>query len=49
MPDLGPYAVEVLLAYGGSFVLLSGIVMLSLRRWRRFRDEMARVERGPGA
>jgi heme exporter protein D len=45
MPDLGKYALEVLLAYGVSLVLLLGITGLSWRRWRRLRAEMDRVER----
>jgi heme exporter protein D len=44
-PDLGKYAVPVLSAYGASILLLAAIVVLSLWRGRRVRDEMARVER----
>lgn len=46
MPDLGKYAVEVTLAYAVSLVLLTGIVVASVRRWRAVRAEMERVERG---
>jgi heme exporter protein D len=45
IPDLGPYAAEVALAYGVSLVLLLGLVALSWRRWRRLRDDIARAER----
>ena len=41
MPDLGRYAVEVLLAYGASAVLIGGLVaasVLSARRARRRLD-----------
>lgn len=33
MPDLGPYAVEVLSAYAVSLLLLIGLIW---RSWRRF-------------
>lgn len=46
MPDLGDYAVNVLSAYGGSLVLLGGIVWLSFARARRVRSELEKVERG---
>lgn len=46
IPDLGKYAVEVLSAYGVTIALLLGITGLSVRRWRRVREEMERVERG---
>lgn len=41
MPDLGAYAVEVLLAYGVALVLLAAIVGLSVAQARR----MARLLR----
>ena len=44
MPDLGAYAVEVLSAYGLSIALLLGIVVVSLRRSRRVRADLAAVE-----
>lgn len=46
MPALGEYAAEVLMAYGGSLVLLLGIAGMSWRRFRHVREEMERVERG---
>lgn len=46
MPDLGAYAVEVLLAYGVSLVVLAAIVGLSVRRDRAVRRALDRVERG---
>ena len=45
MPDLGKYAVEVSLAYGGSFVLIFGLLVVSLvqsRRARRLLDDAER-------
>ena len=45
MPELGKYADAVLSAYGASMVLLAGIVVLSLWRGRRVRNEMRDVER----
>ena len=48
MPDLGEYAVEVLGAYGVSLVLLAGIVWLSVRRGRRVKAALERIENGEG-
>ncbi|MEJ6402347.1 heme exporter protein CcmD [Yoonia sp. 2307UL14-13] len=45
MPDLGEYAVEVLLAYAGSLALLLAIVGLSWRRYVRVRAALERVEK----
>jgi len=44
MPELGKYAAEVLSAYGVSLVLLAGLVLLSLRKGRRARADLARIE-----
>ena len=44
MPDLGKYAVEVLLAYGVSLALLVGIVWLSVGRARRVRRALEDAE-----
>lgn len=44
MPDLGKYVVQVISAYGVSFVLLAGLVAHSLWRAARVRDELRRVE-----
>jgi heme exporter protein D len=48
MPDLGPYATEVLLAYAGSLAALALIVGISLRRHARVRREVERAERDHG-
>ncbi len=45
MPDLGAYALEVALAYAGSFVILIVIIGLSVmqaRRTKRLLDETER-------
>ncbi len=42
MPDLGAYAFEVLLAYGGSLVMLGALIWVSwagARRSKRLLDE----------
>ncbi|TMM55574.1 heme exporter protein CcmD [Sulfitobacter sabulilitoris] len=44
MPDLGKYAAAVLSAYGASLVLLAALVLLTLRRGRRARADLAEVE-----
>ncbi|NOR30349.1 MAG: heme exporter protein CcmD [Sulfitobacter sp.] len=44
MPDLGKYAAEVLGAYGLSLMLIAGLIVLSLRRGRRARADLARIE-----
>ncbi len=44
MPDLGPYAAEVLTAYGVSLVLILGIVVLSLARAARMRRRLDEAE-----
>lgn len=44
MPDLGKYAVSVLTAYGASFVLLAGLVWISLWRNARVRAALRDVE-----
>ena len=45
MPDLGNYTGYVLSAYGGSLLLLLGLVLLSLARYRRTRAELERIEK----
>ncbi|MFT6076440.1 MAG: heme exporter protein D [Yoonia sp.] len=45
MPDLGTYAVEVLLAYAVSIALLMGVVGLSWRRYARVRAALERAEK----
>ena len=45
MPDLGKYAAEVMMSYGGTILLLAGITGLSVARYRRLKAEMDRVER----
>jgi heme exporter protein D len=44
VPDLGKYAVEVLAAYGVSLLLLGGLVLLSVRRSRQIKAQLAKVE-----
>ena len=45
MPDLGKYATEVLSAYGVSILLLAGLLVVTLRRGRRARAELAEIEK----
>jgi heme exporter protein D len=47
-PDLGPYAVPVLAAYGVTFALLGGLVARSLARAAQVRAALARRERAAG-
>ncbi|MFC6687912.1 heme exporter protein CcmD [Jhaorihella thermophila] len=44
IPDLGKYADTVLSAYAISILLLVALVVLSLRRGRKVREEMERTE-----
>ena len=44
MMDLGRYAAEVLLAWGVGLALLALLVGQSLRRARRVRAELERIE-----
>ncbi|MBE1282471.1 MAG: heme exporter protein CcmD [Rhodobacteraceae bacterium] len=44
MPDLGKYADTVLSAYGVSLLLLVVLVVMSIRRGRKVRAEMEKVE-----
>jgi len=44
MPDLGDFAVEVLAAYGVSIVLLVWLTVVSIRRARKLRRQLAEVE-----
>lgn len=44
IPDLGKYAIPVLSAYGVSLVLIVGLVMLSIRRSKKARAELEKVE-----
>lgn len=45
MPDLGKYAVEVLSAYGLSLALIVLLVVLTLRRGARARDQLRQMEK----
>ena len=45
MPDLGEYAIEVLLAYAGSIALILAIIGLSWRRYVRVRAALQKVEK----
>ena len=44
MPDLGRYAVEVLLAYGVSLALLLGVVVMSVRPARKAKEALDEAE-----
>ena len=44
MPDLGKYAFAVLASYGSSLALLAVIFWASLRRARRIRADLEKVE-----
>lgn len=44
MPELGKYAAEVGAAYAASLLLLAGLVVLTLRKGRRARADLARIE-----
>ncbi|MGJ8590714.1 MAG: heme exporter protein CcmD [Yoonia sp.] len=44
MPDLGKYAAEVLGAYGLSLFLIAGLIIVTMRKGRRARAELARIE-----
>lgn len=44
MPDLGKYAVQVLSAYGVSFVLFAGLLALSFWRSARVKKTLAEAE-----
>ncbi|MEN8896154.1 MAG: heme exporter protein CcmD [Yoonia sp.] len=44
MPDLGKYAVEVLLAYGVSIAILLGLIVLSWRQSRAVKRQLEQVE-----
>ena len=44
MPDLGPYAAEVLAAYAASLALIGALVALSLARATRLRRRLDEAE-----
>nr|WP_025061641.1 heme exporter protein CcmD [Sulfitobacter guttiformis] len=44
MPDLGKYAAEVLGAYGVTLLLLAGLVIVTLRRGRKARAALKKME-----
>lgn len=44
MPDLGKYAAEVLGAYGLSLLLIAGLIVFTLRKGRRARADLVRIE-----
>ena len=48
MPELGKYAVTVLSAYGASLAILAVLVAATIRRGRRVRADMARMEERAG-
>ncbi len=43
-PDLGKYAVPVLAAYASMFVLIGGVVLISLRNANKSKETLARLE-----
>lgn len=44
MPDLGKYAAEVLSAYGVSLFLMLALLLVTVRRGRKARAELRRME-----
>lgn len=48
MPDLGKYALEVMSAYAASLTLLALIVLVSLRKGKAARADLARAEAEAG-
>ncbi|KPA22304.1 Heme exporter protein D (CcmD) [Shimia sp. SK013] len=44
MPELGKYAAEVLTAYGASIVLMTVLVLASIRAARKARKELEAAE-----
>ncbi len=46
MPDLGTYAFEVITAYAASIAVLAVLVGVSVRRSRRVKQTLEKVERG---
>ena len=44
MPDLGPYAFEILMSYGISLGLLVGLIGLSILQARKMKAALERIE-----
>ena len=44
MPDLGPYAFEILMSYGISLGLLAALIGLSLLQSRKMKAALERIE-----
>lgn len=44
LPDLGKYAVPVLAAYASMFILLAGLILITLKRGKESKDTLARLE-----
>ncbi len=44
MPDLGKYAVEVLMAYGVSIAVLAGLIAMSWRQSQTTKRQLEEVE-----
>ncbi len=44
MPDLGKYAADVLMAYGGTFVLLVALIWRSLARSAKVKRQLKQAE-----
>ncbi|MCO6382271.1 MAG: heme exporter protein CcmD [Vannielia sp.] len=45
MPELGKYATEVLVAYGGSIAILAALLWVTIRRGAKVRAQLRRMER----
>lgn len=44
LPDLGKYALPVLSAYASLFVLIGGLILISLRSARKSKATLAQLE-----
>ena len=44
MPDLGKYAAEVGIAYSASLILIVGLVLFTVVRARRARNDLRKLE-----
>ncbi len=45
LPDLGKYAVAVLSAYAAMFVLIAGLILISLKRAKQSKTTLAELEK----
>ncbi len=44
MLDLGKYATPILLSYGAAILLMGGLILASIKRQRRIRQQIRRIE-----